>query len=89
MERRLHSGDVVTFQTIPLERIEQRIILVREQKVMLDSDLAELNEVETAALTRQVKRKARRASHCHLPAFMQSRFLSWEKACLRSLRCHR
>jgi hypothetical protein len=27
---------------IPLERIQQRILLIRDQKVMLDADLAEL-----------------------------------------------
>jgi len=41
---------------IPVERIEQSILLVREHKVMLDSDLASLYEVETKALVRAVKR---------------------------------
>ena len=36
--------------------IEQRIYLIRGQKVMLDSDLAELYGVETKALNRAVKR---------------------------------
>lgn len=42
--------------SVPPERIEQRILLIRDQKVMLDSDLAELYEVETGALVRQMKR---------------------------------
>ena len=41
---------------IPTEQIEQRILLVRGQKVMLDSDLAGLYGVQTKALTRAVKR---------------------------------
>lgn len=41
---------------IPREIIENKILLLREQKVMLDSDLAELYGVETKALNRAVKR---------------------------------
>jgi len=41
---------------IPTERIEQRILLLRGEKVMLDSDLAELYGLETRLLTRQVRR---------------------------------
>lgn len=36
--------------------IERRILLIREQKVLLDSDLADLYGVETKALNRAVKR---------------------------------
>ena len=42
--------------SIPDERIEKKIMLIRNQKVMLDADLADLYEVETGALVRQVKR---------------------------------
>ena len=45
---------------IPPERIEGRILLTRGHKVMLDSDLAELYEVETKALTRAARRNAER-----------------------------
>ena len=45
---------------IPAVRIEQSILLVRGQKVMLDSDLASLYGVETKALTRAVRRNADR-----------------------------
>ena len=41
---------------IPVEVIEKRIYLIRGQKVMLDSDLAELYEVETSNLNKAVKR---------------------------------
>jgi hypothetical protein len=45
---------------IPVERIASRIFLVRAEKVMLDSDLAELYGVETGALVRAVKRNQNR-----------------------------
>jgi len=45
---------------IPTERIDGAIILVRGQKVLLDSDLAELYGVETGALNQAVKRNAER-----------------------------
>ncbi len=41
---------------IPAERIEKAIVLVREQKVMLDRDLAELYGVTTGNLNKAVKR---------------------------------
>ena len=41
---------------IQLSQIERMIYIIRDQKVMLDSDLAELYEVETKQLNRQVKR---------------------------------
>ena len=42
--------------TILSERIINKIFLVRDKKVMLDADLAELYGVETGALNRAVKR---------------------------------
>jgi len=41
---------------VSVERIERAIHVIREQKVILDADLAELYEVETKALVRAVKR---------------------------------
>ena len=41
---------------MPIEVIERRIFLIRGQKVMLDTDLAELYEVPTKALNQAVKR---------------------------------
>jgi hypothetical protein len=43
-------------QIVPVEIIERRIYLIREHKVMLDSDLAELYQVETFNLNKAVKR---------------------------------
>jgi ORF6N domain len=45
---------------IPVERIAQKIYLIRGQKVMLDSDLAELYDVPTKRLNEQVKRNLER-----------------------------
>jgi len=45
---------------LPAEIIEKRIYLIREQKVMLDRDLAELYGVSTKALKQAVKRNIRR-----------------------------
>jgi hypothetical protein len=41
---------------IPAEIIENKIYLIRKQKVMLDQDLAKLYEVETKVLVQAVKR---------------------------------
>lgn len=45
---------------IPSERIEQAILVVRSEKVMLDSDLASLYGVETKELLRAVRRNIAR-----------------------------
>lgn len=47
-------------EIIPIERIETRIFTIRNQKVMLDRDLAELYQVETRVLVQAVKRNADR-----------------------------
>jgi hypothetical protein len=45
---------------IPVSRIEKSILLIRNQKVILDTDLAELYEVETRVLIQAVKRNSDR-----------------------------
>jgi hypothetical protein len=45
---------------IPVARIEKAILLIRNQKVILDADLAELYEVETRVLIQAVKRNSER-----------------------------
>ena len=45
---------------IPVERIEQAILLIRRQKVILDADLADLYDVPTKALNQAVTRNERR-----------------------------
>ena len=45
---------------VPIEMIERKIYLIRGQKVMLDSDLAELYGVSTKVLIQAVKRNIKR-----------------------------
>ena len=45
---------------LPLEAITQRIVVLREQKVLIDSDLAALYGVETRRLNEQVRRNKAR-----------------------------
>ncbi len=45
---------------LPLESISARILVLRKQKVLLDSDLAKLYGVETRRLNEQVKRNRER-----------------------------
>ena len=45
---------------IPMDKIEQLILVINGQKVMLDSDLAHLYQVETRSLVQAVKRNVDR-----------------------------
>jgi hypothetical protein len=45
---------------VPLEAIQNKIYLIRGQKVMLDNDLAALYQVSTKRLNEQVKRNLKR-----------------------------
>lgn len=45
---------------IPLERVESRILLFRSEKVIVDSDLAELYGVTTKAFNQAIKRNIHR-----------------------------
>lgn len=64
---------------IPLERIERAILLIRGEKVLLDTDLAELYGVEVKHLKRQVKRNIGR-----FPADFMIQLSKEEHASLRS-----
>jgi len=46
--------------TVPIESIVSKIVFIRDEKVMLDRDLADLYGVETGALNRAVKRNTER-----------------------------
>jgi len=54
----MRENDQLT--VIPDERVIDKIFLIRGEKVMLDSDLAELYCVETRRLNEQVKRNIER-----------------------------
>jgi hypothetical protein len=47
-------------EIIPVEVVQEKIYLIRGQKVMLDSDLAMLHRVETSNLNKVVKRNIER-----------------------------
>ncbi|MFA6541353.1 MAG: ORF6N domain-containing protein [Bacteroidota bacterium] len=47
-------------QLIPIEKIQERIFMLRGQKVMLNTHLAELYGIETRVLMQAVKRNADR-----------------------------
>jgi len=47
-------------ETIPLERIERQIYFIRSEKVMVDSDIAELYQVPTKNVNRAVARNPER-----------------------------
>jgi phage regulator Rha-like protein len=64
---------------VPDERIEQGILLIRDQKVMLDEDLAEIYGVTTKRLNEQVKRNLDR-----FPADFMFQLSKEEYAQLRS-----
>jgi leucyl aminopeptidase len=65
---------------MPSERIEQRIYLIRDEKVMLDSDLAKLYGVTTKEFNQAVKRNKER-----FPDDFMFRLTSAE---FEDLRCH-
>jgi hypothetical protein len=46
--------------SIPIERVENAILLIRGEKVILDTDLAALYDVETRSLLQAVKRNRER-----------------------------
>ena len=56
----MRSKQSETSALIPPERIEGAILLIRGQKVMLDTDLAKLYRVPTGHLNRAVRRNAKR-----------------------------
>ena len=63
---------------IPVEQIQQTILLIRGQKVMLDRDLAALYGVETGNLNKAVKRNSDR-----FPADFMFQLTAEEARCLR------
>lgn len=63
--------------TIPDEIITNKIYLIREQKVMLDRDLAELYKVETKQLKRQVRRNIERFPEDFMFQLNNEEFQNW------------
>ncbi|MDD3721652.1 MAG: ORF6N domain-containing protein [Lutibacter sp.] len=62
---------------IPDEKITNKIYLIREQKVMLDRNLAELYKVETKQLKRQVRRNIERFPEDFMFELNNEEFKNW------------
>ena len=62
---------------VPIERIHNRIFLMRGQKVLLDRDLASLYGVETRRLVEQVKRNSKRFPEDFMFQMSMDEFEKW------------
>jgi hypothetical protein len=66
-----------TKKLVPVEVIENKIYLIRAQKVMLDRDLAALYGVETKVLKQAVKRNIRRFPEDFMFVFSAPELADW------------
>src|SRR5437762_1209482 len=57
---RKQKVSTTTGSILPLEVIERKIYIMRGQKIMLDSDLAELYQVQTRVLNQAIRRNRNR-----------------------------
>ena len=62
---------------VPIERIENAIYLIRDEKVMLDRDLAILYPTSTKALKQAVRRSVRRFPEDFMFVLDQDEFRTW------------
>ena len=62
---------------VPVERIASKIYLIRDVKVMLDRDLAELYDVETKALKQAVRRNIDRFPADFMFEMTKKEFENW------------
>jgi hypothetical protein len=63
--------------TVPIERIEKAIFLIRGEKVMLDRDLASLYGVTTSVLKQAVRRNVERFPHDFMFVLDKTEFEIW------------
>jgi len=70
--------------TIPEEIITHKIYWIRDQKVMLDRDLAQLYEVETKALKQAVKRNIERFPKDFMFELNKEEFENWRSQTVTS-----
>jgi hypothetical protein len=69
---------------LPVERIENRILPVRGQKVLLDTDLAALYGVETRVLNQAVKRNLERFPADFMFQLSAEEFENWRSQLVMS-----
>ncbi|MCX6354804.1 MAG: ORF6N domain-containing protein [Candidatus Aureabacteria bacterium] len=62
---------------VPRERIEQRILLIRGQKVILDRDLANMYGVSVKALKQAVRRNVDRFPEDFMFVLDKQEFMNW------------
>jgi hypothetical protein len=73
--------EIVRQLPVSVEMIERRIFLIRGQKVMVDTDLAELYQVQTKRLNEQVNRNMYTATRKGLGhhAHIKTQFIGLER----------
>jgi hypothetical protein len=69
---------------VPVERIERAILIVRGHKVMLDTALAALYDVETRALVQAVKRNRERFPKDFMFQFTNHELTAWRSRIVMS-----
>lgn len=69
---------------IPIERIENKILAIRGQKVLLDRDLAELYGVKTKALKQAVRRNISRFPKDFMFELTKEEFSNWRSQIVTS-----
>ena len=63
--------------TVPIESIVSKIVFIRDEKVMLDRDLAELYGVETKVLKQAVRRNIKRFPGDFMFELTKKEFENW------------
>ena len=63
--------------TVPIESIVSKIVFIRDEKVMLDRDLAELYGVETKVLKQAVRRNIKRFPDDFMFELTKEEFENW------------
>ena len=71
-------------ELIPVERIVAKIYLIRDTKVMLDRDLAELYGVETRTLKQAVRRNIKRFPPDFMFELTKEEFANWRSQIVMS-----
>lgn len=70
---------------IPIERIENKILVIRGQKVLLDRDLAELYGIPTKALKQAVKRNIEKFPEDFMFELNKQEFSDWRSQIVTSI----
>jgi len=71
---------------VPIERVANKIYAIRDRRVMLDRDLAELYGVETKALKQAVRRNIRRFPKDFMFELSKEEFTNWRSQFVTSNR---